>query len=154
MFYRFYIRSLLYYRCTLYDSPRTNLNIIDRIQSKSLKISLGTMLSSPNYVILAKAQELSLLFRRQYLANKHLFKYRSIIKDMVLQNAQVNKENLVNPFWRLKTTPLLADAFIDTKHFNNYIKEFKTNSPYFDVISKPQFINQTSYFHSIQNYRY
>lgn len=126
MFYRAYIRSILDYGCVLYGSTsNTNLLSLDRIQYKSIRICIGAMKSSPCQAILAEAQEPPLALRRQYLANKMMIKIRTFSANKTLNNIYLlNIENLTNSYWRLKNSPPLVDAFIETEECDKFITKY------------------------------
>lgn len=74
MFYRAYIRSLLYHGSILYGSAsKSNLVTLDRVQLKSILLCIGAMKSSPSCAVLAESQEITLNSRRMFsLAVCHL----------------------------------------------------------------------------------
>lgn len=87
------------------------------------------MMSSPNQAVLAEMQEPPLNIRRQFLAEKQMIKYRAFNTEMVQKIAYINMCNLTVPYWRIKSTPPLAEAFINT----NQDECFILNSPKFPI---------------------
>lgn len=134
MFYRSYIRSVIDYGSVLYGSAsNTNLLILDRIQYKSIRICIGAMKSSPCNAILAEAQEPPLALRRQFLASKMIVKIRSLNRNNIVNNIYfLNTENLTNSYWRIKNSPPLVDAFIESKKFDELIQCHR-KYPVFDL---------------------
>lgn len=143
MFYRAYIRSILDYGCTLYGSAaNSNLLILDRLQYKSIRISIGCMKSSPINAILSEAQESPLKFRRLYLASKFLIKLQFYTKyDYVREICYLTTENLTNSYWLRKNNPPLVDAFLESKNIDYETKKITIFHSNFNVhILKPAVI--------------
>lgn len=118
-FYRAYIRSIIDYGCVLYGSAsKSNLLILDRLQYKALRISLGCMRSSPIHAILSESNEWPLKFRRVYLACKFFVKLQYFVKEDLLDKiCFLTTESLTNRYWFKKSNLMLVDAFLESKEF-------------------------------------
>lgn len=124
LFYRAYIRSIIDYGCTLYGSTcTTTLSILDRIQYKSLRISLGAFRSTPVQSLLVAAGEPPLDNRRSFLANKFMLRMRVLQDSIVTKCTQLNIHNLTGKYWIHKKSPPLADAIIDTAVYENSVSK-------------------------------
>lgn len=126
-FYRCYIRAILDYGCVLYGSAsNTNLLKVDRIQYKAIRICLGIMRSSPCQAILVEAKEPPLNLRREFLANKFLIGIRTLQDDNSLNNIYtLTQDNFTNKYWKIKNSPPLVEAFVQTNVFANSITSNK-----------------------------
>lgn len=112
LFYNAYVRSHLDYASFLIEpTSKKNLLRLDRIQSQSLRLILGAMRSSPINALQVEAAEAPLHFRRQFMADKFLFKCfrlsnHPLMNKITALSAQVRSL----PYWRNKSIPLLVKS--------------------------------------------
>lgn len=83
------------------------------------------MKSSPYDVILAEANEPPLDLRRQYLAEKFVARLRACNSTLLTRLAHLNTEN---PFWRIKNSPPLTNAFLNTREISHDPNQLETSS--------------------------
>lgn len=120
MFYRAYIRSIIDYGCVFYaSSAKSNLSVLDRLQYKALRISTGSMRSSPIQAILSETQELPLRLRRLQLSIQFLIKLQFFSRvDNLKKICSLTTESLTENYWMKKGNPGLVDAFLESKELS------------------------------------
>uniref|UniRef100_A0A6P7H131 Uncharacterized protein LOC114349025 n=1 Tax=Diabrotica virgifera virgifera TaxID=50390 RepID=A0A6P7H131_DIAVI len=111
------------------------------------------MISSPVKAILAECNELPLDLRRQLLSQKYLLKLKSLESNMINKLSDIAKEDLTNRFWKIKNSPPLAEAFVETNadhiSFGKNKTLFMYTIPYRSLIKPHRVIipNYTEYHH-------
>lgn len=113
LLYNALIRSHLDYGSCLFDPmSSSNSHKLDKIQSKSLRLILGAMKSSPINSMQVECCEPPLNIRRRCLAEKYIFKTCSITSHPLIPKLQsLRYEVNLNPFWKKHSPPLLYDCF-------------------------------------------
>lgn len=113
LFYKSYIRSIIDYGSILYGSGSySRLTKLDRIQTKSLKIAVGLMKSTPNEATLVESLVPPLEIRRQILASNYVILQNSRCNNICKLISSIAVQNYVTPYFRKKNSPPLAQAFI------------------------------------------
>lgn len=114
-FYRHRIRSIIDYGCILYGSASNNtLDLLNKIQTKSLRLCIGAMQSTPIHSLLAECYEMPLNMRRKNLSNKfwlHIYNNKSHI--LTNKITSLVTKCLTSAYWQRKNTPPLVDSFLD-----------------------------------------
>lgn len=105
---------------------------------------MGAMKSTPVNAILAECNEQPLQFRRKLLAQKYIIKLKTRESTMIDKLNKLAIEDLTNKYWKIKNSPPLAEAVIDTKHlsvtYGNYKKLPMFNINYMQLIKKHRVI--------------
>lgn len=112
LFYNAYIRSHLDYASFLIEpTSKKNLARLDRIQFQSLRLIIGAMRSSPINALQVEAVEAPLHFRRQFLADKFLFKcLRLSNHPLMVKVTTLSAQVKSLQYWRNKSIPLLVKS--------------------------------------------
>ncbi|XP_059061881.1 uncharacterized protein LOC131854757 [Achroia grisella] len=111
--YNAIIRSILDYGTFLLDpSNGAGLRKLDAIQSKALRIITGAMKSSPVNALQVECCDPPLNLRRQFLADKFLFRISQYSKHPLLPKLQILAQYCMNAhYWRNKSSPCLVESF-------------------------------------------
>lgn len=100
MIYKGLVRSHLDFGMILtFNTSQQNLNRLDRVQYRALRIILGAMKSSPIPSLLAETGELPLKWRRIWLAEKYILKHSSLTNSTIfksLLNLYKNQHQIKN----------------------------------------------------------
>ncbi|KAL0858408.1 hypothetical protein ABMA27_012288 [Loxostege sticticalis] len=109
--------------------------MLDKIQTKGLRIILGAMKSSPKNAMQIEAVDPPLDIRRQYLSDRFIFKVNQCLDHPLisrLQNLSDLISNTSNKYWAHKETPKVVQSFRKLSSFSHPIVKFRKN-PLFDV---------------------
>lgn len=113
LIYNATIRSLLDYGSFLLDPcNKTALAKLDAIHSKSLRIILGCMKSSPSNALQVESADPPLILRRQYLADRFIIKAYFHKNHMILPKL-IHLDRLYGnvDYWKYKDPPLILNSF-------------------------------------------
>lgn len=117
--YNALIRSILDFGSFLLPPcGKTLLHRLDDIQVKALRVVLGAMKSSPRQAVLVESSDPPLYLRRQYLADRFLFRIAQTKSHPLLPRLQALSDLLDSPFWRRKDKPPLVKSFFRLKEFD------------------------------------
>jgi ribonuclease HI len=135
LFYNAFIRSHLDYGSIIFDPlPKYLASKLTSIQSKSLRIVIGAMRSSPINALQLESLDPPLDLRRQYLADRFFVKCSRITNHpLLLSTETLSKVIPNNPFWKNKNIPVLIKSYIKYK---NYIPEL-IHSPILPIYNFP-----------------
>ncbi|KAL0808787.1 hypothetical protein ABMA28_012467 [Loxostege sticticalis] len=114
---------------------KEGLNMLDKIQTKGLRIILGAKKSSPKNAMQVEAVDPPLDIRRQYLSDRFIFKVNQCLDHPLnsrLQNLSDLISNTSNKYWAHKETPKVVQSFRKLSSFSHPIVKFRKN-PLFDV---------------------
>ncbi|CAH2099512.1 unnamed protein product [Euphydryas editha] len=144
--YNALVRSHLDYGSFLLQNcNKTNLKLFDKIQSKSLRLIIGAMKSSPINALQAECGEPPLQFRRQYLSDRFLFKayqYSShpLIPKLLILSQLTSSSN----YWRHKELPCLIKSYLKLTSLPCPIFQCRLNPlyeiPYEAITSAPEVV--------------
>lgn len=108
LLYNALIRSILDFGSIMLEPcDKKTLSRLDKIQVKALRVVLGAMKSSPNRALQVESVEPPLHLRRQYLADRFLFKVSHIKSNLVLTKLISLKTYMHSKYWRNKNWPCL-----------------------------------------------
>lgn len=111
LLYNALVRSLLDFGSFLLSPcSKASLVLMDNIQVKALRVVLGAMKSSPKQAILVESSDPPLHLRRQYLADRYLFRVSQISSHPIISKLQTLRGLLRLPYWRNKEKPTLIKS--------------------------------------------
>lgn len=114
LLYNALIRSLLDYGTFLLEPcNKSGLKKLDTIQSKSLRIILGAMKSSPISAMQVECVEPPLYLRRNYLCDKYFLRVLEQKAHPLLPKLlHLNELMSCSKYWKYKTAPLLVKSYL------------------------------------------
>jgi ribonuclease HI len=118
--YNALIRSHLDYASFLLTPISKNLEIkLDTVQTKSLRLLVGAMSSTPNNSLQVECVDMPLKIRRQYLSDSFFIKKRIFTDHPLLKNLPILC-NLFhnNGYWKNKLRPYLCNSY------SNFMTQF------------------------------
>ncbi|KAI8431364.1 hypothetical protein MSG28_015900 [Choristoneura fumiferana] len=132
--YNAVIRSQIDYGSMVIEPCNKNaLKKWDLIQAKCLRISLGAMKSSPKNAMQVECLDPPLSLRRQYLADRFIFKACSISNHPLLPRLEaLSLEVSENAYWSHKETPRYIVSYSKLKNLSSPIYTSSSN-PIFEV---------------------
>jgi ribonuclease HI len=141
LLYNALIRSHLDYASFLFDPLPKTLDIkLDRIQTKSLRLIVGAMHSTPNNSLQVECVDMPLKIRRQYLsdcyfAKKMTYASHPLLSRLSILNSIVRRDG----YWLRRQPPNLCESFTNVNFsVNKYpFPSPMYNLPYETLIFKP-----------------
>ncbi|CAK1592198.1 unnamed protein product [Parnassius mnemosyne] len=132
--YNALIRSHLDYGCfVLEPCNKSSLKILDRIQSKSLRIIIGAMKSSPINALQVECVDPPLYLRRQYLSDRYFFKIYQLSSHPLISKLHLLLEYISSKhYWSHKESPCLSNSLVTLLHLPYPVSQFKS-CPIFDI---------------------
>lgn len=119
LFYKNCIRSILDFGSIFYGSATTtNLNKINVLKNKCIRLCLGYLKSTPVQVLQAESCDPPLHLRHRYLAERFILKLHAYDNPLLLKIHNLAIDSLHTQFWHNKKLPLLLSSYL-------YILEFK-----------------------------
>lgn len=112
------VRSQMDYGSLVIEPCNKNaLKKLDLIQAKGLRIALGAMKSSPKNAMQVECLDPPLSLRRQYLADRFLFKTCSVSNHPLLPRLDaLSQEVSENTYWTHKETPRYITSYSKIKN--------------------------------------
>lgn len=114
LLYNALIRSQIDYGSFILEPcSKLALKKVDLIQAKCLRIILGAMKSSPKNAMQVECLEPPLFLRRQYLADRFIFKIASLSSHPLLPRLEaLAREVSENRYWFHKETPRIVQSYL------------------------------------------
>lgn len=167
--YNAIIRSILDYSTFILEPcNKSAIEKFDRIQAKALRLITGAMKSSPINALQVECVEPPLSLRRQFLADKFLFRImQNSNHPLILKLEKLTNLTHQSTYWSHKTIPCLVQSFLKFKslssptHQSSRLPLFNFDyrslilSPKisYDSVSRDEFNVKLSFIHLIeQNY--
>lgn len=147
LLYNALIRSLLDYGTFLMEPcNKSGLKKFDVIQSKSLRIILGAMKSSPISAMQVECVESPLYLRRNYLCDKYFLRVLEQKAHPLLSKlSHLNQLTSCSQYWKHKTIPLLVKSYLKFLNLQPFTYQSLINPlfkyPYKCSIIMPEIIN-------------
>ncbi|CAH2087297.1 unnamed protein product [Euphydryas editha] len=146
LLYNSLVRSYFDYGSFLLEPcNKTCLKMLDRVQSKSLRIIIGAMKSSPINAMQVECVDPPLHIRRQYLADRFIFKtlqdsQHPLIRKLSLLSQLTSSSN----YWCHKDIPCLLKSYLKFTSLPCPVAQFRLNplyaTPFSSVVFSPKII--------------
>lgn len=143
--YNALIRSILDYGSFLLPpASKGVLRKLDLIQSKSLRIVVGAMKSTPINALQVECCDPPLELRRQFLSDNYIFKTSQIVNHPVLCKIEQLRSLIDsnNSYWARKTVPHIYNSYTKLLDYRPCLKTFPCHPlfywPYETVIYTPK----------------
>lgn len=132
LLYNAVIRSVIDYGCYILEPcSKIALKKLDIIQSKCLRIILGAMKSSPNNAMQLECVDPPLFLRRQYLADRYVFKAMSTSSHPLLPRLEIlTQEVSTNRYWTHKESPRIINSYLKLKNIPSPLFRSTINTLY------------------------
>lgn len=134
LMYNALIRSQIDYGSFILEPcSKIALKKLDQIQAKCLRIILGAMKSSPKNAMQVECVDPPLFLRRQYLADRFVFKAASLSSHPLLSRLEELSQIIpTNRYWSHKETPRIVKSYMKIKDLSSPIFQSSVN-PLFDT---------------------
>lgn len=146
LLYNALIRSHLDYCAFLLEpANKASLRRLDSIQYKALRIITGAMKSSPTSALQVECVDPPLYLRRQYLADRYLFRTILMSTHTLLPKLHLLLEQSQNhSYWRHKNTPCLINSIRKFQKIKDPTYQCSIlpifNTPFDIILFKPDII--------------
>lgn len=118
MVYKAYTRSILDFGSTWYSQAKnTNLQKLDKVHNKGLRICLQLLKSTPIDILMAESGEVPLSIRRKFLADKYIIKLYECKSPLYDRIQELSIRVLTAPIIISKPTPIIVSSYSDTREF-------------------------------------
>lgn len=135
LLYNALVRSILDYGSfLLIPANKGALKKLDLMQSKSLRLVVGAMKSTPINALQVECCDPPLKLRRQFLSDNYIFKISQFAAHPLLSKIQSLKHHIEsnNRYWARKDIPLICISYDKTLEYLNSLKTFPCHPLFYE----------------------
>ena len=128
LFYKNLVRSVLDFGSIFYGSASaTNLNKVNVLKNKCIRLCIGYLKSTPIQVLHAEACDPPLHLRHKFLTERFILKLHAYDNSLLLKIHNLAMDTLHKKYWLKKSLPLFITSYL-------YILEFKDMIHYSELL--------------------